>query len=169
MVEQLPHCDLLRLSLRLDDLSCQLDKSSSFCLAFALLCHLCWPWNINYTLVNSRGCWLKPVLRKISAYIASTFVHRIFGFYFFGFKIQTQASCNSLSCSLMFFSHFEFATFADVFWNSTLTNFEISVLRNFSPASLYSQHLCAQNFRKTLVFLHFPGSKNTCFYALPGE
>ena len=103
------------------------------------------------------------------SYIASTFVHRIFGFYFFGFKIQTQASCNSLSCSLMFFSHFEFATFADVFWNSTLTNFEISVLRNFSPASLYSQHLCAQNFRKTLVFLHFPGSKNTCFYALPGE
>ena len=27
MVEQLPHCDLLRLSLSIDDLSCQLDKS----------------------------------------------------------------------------------------------------------------------------------------------
>ena len=32
MVEQLPHCDLLRLSLLTGDLSCQLDKSSkSYC------------------------------------------------------------------------------------------------------------------------------------------
>ena len=36
-------------------------------------------------------------LRKFSpAYIANTFVHRIFGIFVLGFKIQTQASSNSL-------------------------------------------------------------------------
>ena len=40
---------------RLDDLSCQLDKSSKFVFGFVLLCHLCWHWSME---VRDRCTWL---------------------------------------------------------------------------------------------------------------
>ena len=36
------------------------------------------------------------------SYIASTFVHRIFGIFFFDFQMQTQAPSSTFWCSLMF-------------------------------------------------------------------
>ena len=59
-------------------------------------------------------------LRKFSpAYIANTFVHRIFGFFWGGLKIQTQASSNTLVKTYILSLYLE--------------NFHFG-LRKFSPA-----------------------------------
>ena len=56
MVEQLPHCDLLRLSLLTGDLSCQLDKSSkSYCQISSTFHH-----NLKVVILLSETLHLSP-------------------------------------------------------------------------------------------------------------
>ena len=56
LVEQLPHCDLLRLSLLTGDLSCQLDKSSkSYCQISSTFHH-----NLKVVILLSETLHLSP-------------------------------------------------------------------------------------------------------------
>ena len=83
-------------------------------------------WDLHFPKICLESQQMGVPLMLLEPYIANTFVHRIFGFFFGGLKIQTQASSNTFRCCLV-------------------KTYILSLyLENFT--SLYSQHLCAQNF-----------------------